>query len=79
MDIVDYSRLDIKIILDGGDEMKANEKRSTEEIKLILANAKTTMAIEGFAVTEKETEIVKQYLEGSISEKEVVKRIKGGL
>ncbi|KJR47381.1 hypothetical protein UF75_2225 [Desulfosporosinus sp. I2] len=59
--------------------MKASKKRSPEEIKLILANAKTTMAIEGFEVTEKETELVKQYLEGSLSEDEVVRRIKGGL
>ena len=48
-----------------------------KKIEKILANAKASMAIEGFEVTEKETELVRQYLEGGLSEEEVIKRIKG--
>ena len=40
---------------------------------------KPTMAIEGFEVTEKESKLLQQYLDGSLSEAEVIKRIKGGL
>ncbi|WP_018305434.1 antitoxin VbhA family protein [Desulfitobacterium hafniense] len=58
---------------------KSSEKLSPERIQKILNNAKTSMAIEGFEVTEKEMELGKEYLEGSISEQEVLKRIKGGL
>ncbi|AFM01488.1 hypothetical protein Desde_3197 [Desulfitobacterium dehalogenans ATCC 51507] len=58
--------------------MKSKEERSSENQR-IISNAKASMAIEGFTVTEKESELVQQYLEGSLSEAEVIKRIKGGL
>ncbi|SHN87978.1 antitoxin VbhA family protein [Desulfitobacterium chlororespirans] len=59
--------------------MKSNEKLSPEKIQKILDDGKASMAIEGFEVTEKEEELVRQYLEGALSEEEVIKRIKGGL
>lgn len=60
------------------DRMKNKEELSRENQR-IISNAKASMAVEGFEVTEKESELVQQYLDGSLSEAEVLKRIKGGL
>lgn len=50
---------------------------SKEENKQILDNVKATMAIEGFNVTENETKIMEDFLEGKITEEDVLKIIKG--
>lgn len=53
--------------------------RLEEEITKILANAKASLAIEGFEVTERETAIVQKFLKGEISEEEAIEKIKSGL
>lgn len=50
-------------------------KLSKEKNKKIIANAKATLAIEGLIVTESETKILEDYLEGIITEKDVLKII----
>jgi hypothetical protein len=48
---------------------------STQENKKILDNVKASMAIEGLIVTERETKILEDYLEGLITEADVLKII----
>jgi len=50
---------------------------SNEKIEQMIDNVKASLAIEGLYVTEDEAEIFKKYLEGALTEKDVLEIIKG--
>lgn len=50
---------------------------SDEKIDLMVSNVKASLAIEGLYVTTDEAEIFKKYLEGILTEKEVLEIING--
>ena len=49
----------------------------SKEDLLILNNAKATLAIDGLIVTEEETKILEDYIDGLITEKDILKIING--
>lgn len=56
--------------------MDKNGKLSDEKIEKILAGAKGSLAVEGLIVTDEEEKLVRKYLKGKLTEKEVLKIIK---
>jgi len=46
------------------------------KIELMLANVKATLEIEGFVVPKEETEILRQYAKGELTEQQVLKIIR---
>lgn len=51
-------------------------KKKPEEVKLVIANVLASMAVEGIKPSRKAKVIGKQYLEGKLSSKEAVTKIK---
>ena len=58
--------------------MKNKEYKKMDDMKIekIIANAAASLAIEGSIVTSEETEIVRKYLKGQLTEKELLEIIK---
>lgn len=54
------------------------DRLNDEKIQSILANARASLNIEGLEVTENETEVVRKYLSGTHTEKEVLEIIRNG-
>lgn len=52
------------------------KKLSDKQIESILANAKGSLSVEGLHVTDQESEIVRKYLKGEYTEKEVLEIFK---
>ena|GEM_PF-803371 len=49
-----------------------------EKIEQMIGNVKASLAIEGLYITEGETKVFKKYLEGVLTEKEVLEIIRKG-
>lgn len=52
------------------------KKLTLNQIEQVLENAKSSLAVESMEVTESETKVVRKYLQGGYSEKDVLKIIK---
>jgi|GEM_PF-6599633 len=52
-----------------------NNKLSKKENKKILDNAKASLAVDGFIVTESETKLLEDFLEGIITLEDILKII----
>ena len=52
------------------------KKLSYKQIESILANTKASLVIEGLQVADKETEVIRKYLGGIYTEKEVLELIR---
>lgn len=55
--------------------MKENNN-STKKIESILSNVKASLAIEGLELSETEINIIRNYLDGKYTEKEILEIIK---
>lgn len=56
--------------------MAVNRKLSDEEIEKAIANVKGSLAVDGMIVTDEETEVIRKYVKGDLTEKEVLEIIK---
>ena len=52
------------------------ERIPNEKIELILGNVRATLEIEGLLMPEEETEILRQYLNGELTEGQVLEIIR---
>lgn len=52
-----------------------NHKLSDEKIEKAIANAKGSLAVDGMIVTDEETEVIRKYLKGELTEKEALEMI----
>lgn len=55
--------------------MKVNKILTDKNIELMINNAKATLAVDGFIVTEAETNVARRFIKGDITEKEALKMI----